>query len=136
MANAPRFTKTIVAVPIVKIADTTRVTIYAANSTYDTRITGINISTDDTAPGNAKLEIYDGINYYPVRTTVVPLGSGVTVSVEPVGLIALAPIVFRERDANGVTILNLPKGNSLLITMSAVTAGKFFWVLVKAELYD
>jgi len=136
MATAPRFTKTVVAVPISKIADTTRTTIYAANATYDSRITGISVSTDDTAAGNAKLEIFDGTNYYPVRTTVVAAGSGVTVSVEPVGLMSIAPIVFRERDSNGVTILNLPKGNSLHVTMSACTSGKFFWVLVKAELYD
>lgn len=136
MATSPRFSKTVVSVPIVEIADTTLTTVLAANANYDTRVTGINISTDDTAINNATLYISDGIKDCPVGNLPIPAGSGITVSILAVGIIASLPNVFRERDANGITILNLPKGNSLKIKMSAVTALKKVFVLVKAELYD
>lgn len=136
MATAPRFTKTIVAVPVVKITSTDLTVIYAANATYDSRITGINISSDDTSAQNASLFISDGTNDYPAGTVPVTIGAGVTVSVPAIGMIAALSAVFREKDSNGLTILNLPKGNSLKVKMAAVTGGKTFTVLVKAELYD
>jgi hypothetical protein len=136
MANAPRFTKTIVSVPIVKISDTTLTTVYAVNATYDSRITGINISTDDTSAQNAALFISDGVTDFPIGTLAITIGAGITVAVASIGMIAGLSTVFRERDSNGITILNLAKGNSLKVKMAAVTGGKFFYVLVKAELYD
>lgn len=136
MATSPRFTKTVVAVPVVTITDTTLTTVYAANANYDTRITGVNISTDDTAANNAALYISDGATDYPAGTVPVTIGAGITVSVAAIGMIASLPAVFREKDANGITILNLPKGSLLKVKMSAVTGGKKYYVLVKAELYD
>lgn len=136
MATQPRFTKTVVAVPVVTITDATLTTVYAANATYDTRITGINISSDDTSIQNAALYISDGVTDFPVGTLPIPIGSGVTVSIASTGMIAGLSTVFRERDANGITILNLPKGNLLKVKMAVVTGGKKFYVLVKAELYD
>lgn len=136
MATSPRFSKTVVAVPVVQITDTTLTTILAPNASFDSRITGVNIMTDDTAINNATLYISDGVTDCPVGNIPIPAGSGVTVSIPAVGMMASLPNVFRERDANGVTVLNLPKGNSLKIKMSAVTGGKKVFVLVKAELYD
>jgi hypothetical protein len=136
MSTAPRFTKTVVAVPVVEITDTTLTTIYAANAVNDSRITGVNISTDDTSAQNATLYISDGTKDYTAGTVPVTIGAGVTVSVPAIGMIASLPAVFREKDSNGVTILNLPKGSSLKLKMAAVTGGKKFYVLVKAELYD
>jgi hypothetical protein len=136
MATAPRFTKTVVAVPVITITDTTLTTALASNATYDQRVTGVNISTDDTSAQNAALFISDSITDFPVGTVAIPIGSGITVAVPSVGMIASLPAVFREKDSNGITILNLPKGNSLKVKMAAVTGGKKFYVLVKAELYD
>lgn len=136
MATAPRFTKTIVAVAIAKIADTTLTVVYPANATYDSRITGVNISTDDTSIQNVAFFISDGVIDFPVCTLPIPIGSGITVSIPSVGILANTPAVIREKDSNGITILNLPKGNSLKVKMAAVTNGKFFYILVKAELYD
>jgi hypothetical protein len=135
MATAPRFSKTIVAVPVVTLTDSTLTTIYAANATYDTRITGINVTSDDTSAQNCTLYINDGTTDCPVGFVAVGIGAGTT-SVAPVGLMASIPTVFRELDSNGVSILNLPIGNSLKLKMAAVTGGKKFYVLVKAELYD
>ena len=136
MATQPRFSKTVVAVPNVQIIDVTLTTIYAVNANFDSRITGVNISTDDTAINNATLYISDGIIDYPAGNLPIPAGAGVTVSILPVGMIASLPTVFREIDNNGVSVLNLPKGNSIKIKMSAVTATKKVFILIKAELYD
>lgn len=136
MATSPRFTKTVVAVPVVQITDTTLTTVYAANASYDTRITGVNISTDDTSAQNATLYISDGTRDFPAGTVAITIGAGVTVSVPSIGMIASLPAVFREKDSNGLTILNLPIGHSLKVKMAAVTGGKTFHILVKAELYD
>lgn len=136
MATTPRFSKTVVSVPVVQITDTTLTPVYAANASFDTRITGINISTDDTATNNATLYIGDGTTDYPAGTVPITIGAGITASVAAVGLMASMPTVFREMDSNGVSILNLPKGNILKIKLSAVTSAKKYFVLVKAELYD
>jgi hypothetical protein len=136
MATSPRFTKTVVAVPIKTITDTTLTTVLAANASYDQRVTGVNISTDDSSAQNATLYISDGSTDYPAGTVAITIGAGVTVAVPAIGMIASLPAVFREKDSNGVTILNLPKGSSLKVKIAAVTGGRKFYVLVKAELYD
>ena len=135
MATSPRFTKTVVRVPRVEITDTTLTTVYAANATYDTRITGITVSCDDSSAQTLKFYVNDGTNDVQVGFVSIPITAG-TATNQAVGIIASLPGVFREKDSNGVTILNLPIGGSLKVQMAAVTGGKKFWVFIKAELYD
>jgi hypothetical protein len=136
MANAPRFTKTIVQVPIVKLANVNLAIIYAANATYDSRIVGITVSTDDAAINNLALFISDGVTDHSIGSLPIPAGSGITVSIPAVDMIAELPAVFRERDSNGVTIMNIPATFLLKAKLSALTAGKFCYVTINAELYD
>jgi len=120
-------------------ADTTTAKdILTADATYDRRIYGMAVFTDDTAAKDVVLSISDGFTTWKLTTIAIPLNSGNTNAVVPVDLFThtqLSPFV-KQRDASGAPYLNIPKGWSLKLNYAAaITAAKLANVVVNGETY-
>ena len=135
MASTPTFTKTIGS-QITSLSNTNLTTVLTADATYARRITGISVTSDDTSAQTITLYISDAVTDMPVGAVSVAIGAGTVAGTLETGLIATFTTVFRERDATGLTILNLPATYLIKARLTALTGGKTFYVLVKYEKYD
>lgn len=140
MANSITFTSA----PFNKVtqflpADTTTAKdILSADATYDRRIYGIAIFTDESAAKDVVLSLSDGTTTWKLTTIAIPINSGNTNAITPVDLFThtqLAPFV-KQRDASGAPYLNIPKTWSLKLNYAAaITAAKIANVVVNGETY-
>jgi hypothetical protein len=120
-------------------ADTTNAKdILPVDATFDRRIYGIAIFTDDTAAKDVIISISDGTTTWKLTTVAIPLNSGNTNAIVPVDVFShtqLSPYI-KQRDASGAPYLNIPKGWSLRMNYSAaITAAKLSNVVVNGETY-
>ena len=136
MATSPRFTKTIQAVPIVKLADATLTTVLANDPANDRRITQITVTSDDTSAQTVGFYVSDGTTDMLVGVVSIPGSSGQAAATPAIDIMSALTSVFREFDPTGMPIANIAKGISIKAKAGAITAGKFIYVRVKAELYD
>lgn len=120
-------------------ADTTTTKdILPVDATYDRRVYGIAIFTDDTVAKDIKVFISDGTTTWQLTTVSVPINSGNTNAIVPVDVLThtqMTPFV-KQRDAAGAPYLNIPKGWSIrLAYATAITAAKLANVVVNGETY-
>lgn len=140
MANSITFTSA----PFNKVtqflpADTTVAKdILTVDATYDRRVYGIAIFTDESAAKDVVISISDGTTTWKLTTIAIPINSGNTNAIVPVDVFThtqLAPFV-KQRDASGAPYLNIPKGWSLKLNYAAtMTAAKLSNVVVNGETY-
>jgi len=134
MATSPRMTKTIQAVPIVTLTDTT-ITTVLATSAYDRRVTQITITSDDSAQ-TVNLYISDGVTDMLVGAVAITGLAGQAAATPAIDVMSTLTSVFKEIDPTGLPISNVAAGISLKAKAVAITGGKKIYVRVKAELYD
>ena len=135
MATSPRFTKTIQAVPIVTLTDTTLTTVLATSAT-DRRITQITATSDDTSAQTLTLYISDGITDMLMGAVSIPAASGQAIATPAIDVMTALTSVFKEFDPTGLPIANIAAGVTIKAKMVAITGGKKVYIRVKAELYD
>jgi len=108
------------------------------DATFDRRIYGIAVFTDESAAKDVVISISDGTTTWKLTTVAIPLNSGNTNAVVPVDVFThtqLAPYI-KQRDAAGAPYLNIPKGWSLRLNYSAtMTTAKIANVVVNGETY-
>ena len=112
--------------------------ILAADATYDRRVYGIAIFTDNTAAQDITISLSDGTTTWKLTTVSVPINSGNTNAIVPVDVFThtqLSPFV-KQRDASGAPYLNIPKTWSLKMAYATtITAAKLANVVVNGETY-
>ena len=120
-------------------ADTTVAkTILTADATYDRRVYGIAVFTDESAAKDVKISISDGTTTWQLTTLAIPLNSGNTNAIIPVDIFThtqMSPFV-KQRDASGASYLNIPKNWTLRLSyVATMTASKLSNVVVNGETY-
>ena len=120
-------------------ADTTTAKdILSVDATYDRRVYGIAIFTDESSAKDVIISISDGTTTWKLTTISIPVNSGNTNAIVPVDVFThtqLSPFV-KQRDASGAPYLNIPKGWSLRMNYGAsITASKLANVVVNGETY-
>jgi hypothetical protein len=112
--------------------------ILPVDATYDRRVYGIAVWTDESAAKDVSVHLSDGTTVWELTTVAVPLNSGNTNAIPPVDVFThtqMAPFV-KQRDAAGAPYLNIPKGWSLRLNYNtAITAAKLANVVVNGETY-
>ena len=120
-------------------ADTTTAKdILPVDATYDRRIYGIAIFTDDTAAKDVVISLSDGTTTWKLTTIAIPLNSGNTNAIIPVDVFTHTQMAsyVKQRDASGAPYLNIPKGWSLKLNYATtITASKLANVVVNGETY-
>ena len=85
-------------------ADTTTTkNILSADATYDRRVYGIAVYTDDSAAKDVVISLSDGSTTWKLTTIAIPINSGNTNAIVPVDILThtqMAPFV-KQRDASG-----------------------------------
>lgn len=140
MANSITFTSA----PFAQVTNftsadgTTSKSILSADTTYDRRIYGIGVWTDESAAKDVALHITDGTTTWELSTVAIPINAGNTNAIPPVDLISNTQFAafFKQRDASGATYFNIPKGWSLKLSYNAaMTAAKTASVTIIGETY-
>ena len=106
-------------------------TILSADTTYDRRVYGIGVWTDESVARDIGLYFSDGVSTWELSTVAIPINAGNTNAIPPVDIISntqFAPF-FKQRDASGATYFNIPRGWSLKVgynvTMTAAKTASF-----------
>jgi len=140
MANSITFTSAPFAqVTIFLPADTTTAkTILTADATYDRRVYGISVWTDESAAKDVALHLSDGTTTWEMSTISIPINAGNTNAIPPVDILSNTQFssYFKQRDASGASYFNIPKGWSLKLAYNtAITAAKTSNVTIIGETY-
>jgi len=120
-------------------ADTTTAKdILPVDATYDRRVYGISIYTDESSAKDVIISLSDGTTTWKLTTLSIPINSGNTNAIVPVDVFThtqLSPFV-KQRDAGGAPYLNIPKGWILKLNyVATMTASKTANVVVNGETY-
>ena len=119
--------------------DTTAIKdILAVDATFDRRVYGIAIFTDETALKDVVVSLSNGATTWKLTTVSLPINSGNTNAIVPVDVFThtqLSPFV-KQRDASGAPYLNIPKGYSLRMNYATtITTAKIANVVINGETY-
>ena len=124
MANSITFTSA----PFLRVTQLTSaggtagVTILPADATYDRRIYGITLFTDDAVAKDFAIHVSDGTTTWEWTTISMVASSGNTNSAVPIDVFShtqTAPYL-KNRDASGSLYLNLPKTWSMAVAFNTV----------------
>ncbi len=141
MASTLNFTS----IPFTKVtqfspADTTVAKdILPADATYNRRIYGITVWTDESAAKDVALHISDGTTTWELTTIAIPLNAGNTNAIVPVDLFSSTQVspFIKNRDASGSAYLHIPATWSLKLAYNtAMTTAKISNYVIIGETYQ